>query len=91
MIKFIISVWISGILQTGDFTEDKYLVVMYDPHFESRADCEMYALQAQDRWFKKLSKDALTVTDWVGVVMNSDPECLPYNVETKEIYDGPDI
>ena len=91
MIKFVIAVWISGITQFGDYTEDMYQIVIYEPHFDSRASCEMYALQAQDRWFVDLSKKALATTNWIGVVMDEEPVCLPFNLETKELYDGPEL
>ena len=87
MIKFIVAVWVSGITPYGGITDDRFLIALYEPAFDTRASCEIYAIQAQDKWFAKISEDALKVTDWVGLVMNEDPECLPYNIETKEVYD----
>lgn len=91
MIKFVIAVWISGITIFGDFTEDEYQILIYEPSFDTRASCELYALQAQDRWFTDLSDKAVSVTDWIGIVMIEDPECLPFNMKTMELYNGPTL
>lgn len=87
MIKFVISVWISGILYTGDITENKYLVGLNEPVFDTRASCESYMIEEHDKWFGKLSKDSVEInTTWIGLMMNEDPQCIPYNIETEEVY-----
>ena len=89
MIKFIISVWISGILYTGNVTENKYLVGLYEPVFDTRTSCETHMINNQDEWFGKLSKYSVEInTTWIGLIMNEDPQCVPYNIETKEVYDA---
>ena len=92
MIKFVVVVWISGITTFGNITEDKYLVALFDNIFDSKAACQEYVIQSQDDWFAKLSKDATLSEGWHGLVMNEDPECVPYNSRTKEVYDeGPTL
>ena len=87
MIKYIVTAWISGIIYGGDITEDQYLVAITNNIFDNRVSCESYMNTEQDKWFGKLSQDAVdNNSDWVGITMNQDPECIPYNTETLESY-----
>ena len=89
MIKYIVTAWISGVIAyQGHITEDQYLVAITENVFDTRVACESYMHTEQDKWFGKLSQDAVeNNSDWVGITLNEDPECIPYNTETQESYD----
>jgi hypothetical protein len=86
--NWVIVFWISLINADGSSSASDYQMVMHEPRFERRSDCELYALQRKDEYMQSLYEQTLAITDYVGFEMIDEPVCKIFNEKTMELIDG---
>jgi hypothetical protein len=86
--NWVIVFWISLMNPDGSVSMNDYQMIMHEPHFERRSDCELYALQRKDEYSQILYDQILGMTDYVGFEMIDDPVCKIFNEKTMELIDG---
>lgn len=91
--KWVIVFWLVGLLPEGT-TDDHYQMIMFEPEFKLRSECELYMIQRKDEWMAELFEQAQLATrdNWVGIALEGDPWCQQFDKVKMELRpDGPSI
>ena len=86
--NWVIVFWISLINPDGSSSANNYQMVMYEPVFEIRSDCELYALQRRDEYIQSIYEQTTAITDYVGLEIIDEPTCKLFNEDTMELLEG---
>ena len=92
--KWVIVFWLLGVLPEGQTTQSQYNMIMFEPEFELRSECELYMVQRKDEWMAELFEQAQIATrdNWVGIELEGDPWCQQFDqVKMELVPDGPNI
>lgn len=82
MIKWVLIIWIQGVLPNGSYTELQHEMIMTTPYFETKEDCDEYREIAPDKYLSQLNQlFKKTEPDWAGFVVAQNPYCGQYDIE----------
>jgi len=88
--KFVIVFWMLGILPDGSFTDNRYQMVMFEPSFELRSECELYMVQREDEWLSSIESQThyALKDEWTGIAIDGEPECRLFNHSKWELLEN---
>jgi len=86
--RWVIVFWIVGMYPSGEISTSEYQMVMFEPKFEKRSDCELYSIQRRTEWMQSFYEQVTNNTDFSGFELTNEPECKIFNEKTMELIDG---